>query len=116
MGVQEDVKAGLCELAEAHGADLLLIGHAHSSRLRKTFTTSTASHLAHHAPCPTLIIPYKFLGLEPAHSEVRPGPDQPYHPSITYLWGTRYLPRQGTACVMPSSLQHSRVHPAGAPR
>ena len=70
MGVQEDVKAGLCELAEAHGADLLLIGHAHSSRLRKTFTTSTASHLAHHAPCPTLIIPYKYLGLEPAQSEV----------------------------------------------
>ncbi|KAK9832779.1 hypothetical protein WJX81_000319 [Elliptochloris bilobata] len=71
--LKEDVKAGLCELAEAHGADLLVVGHAHSSRLRKTFTTSTASHLAHHAPCPTLIIPYKHLGLEPAQSEVLPG-------------------------------------------
>jgi hypothetical protein len=71
-GAQEDVKAGLCELAEAHGADLLLVGHAHPSRLRKTFTTSTASHLAHYAPCPTLIIPYKHLGLEPAASDALP--------------------------------------------
>ncbi len=72
---QEDVKAGLCELAEAHGADLLLVGHAHPSRLRKTFTTSTASHLAHYAPCPTLIIPYKHLGLEPAASDALPEGD-----------------------------------------
>lgn len=54
---QGDVKDQLCDFAEEHAVDLLVVAASSSVGFKKAFGTSTSSHLAHHAPCPTLVLP-----------------------------------------------------------
>ncbi|KAK9814950.1 hypothetical protein WJX73_002927 [Symbiochloris irregularis] len=55
--VKGDIKDQLCDFAEEHAVDLLVVAASSSVGLKKAFGTSTSSHLAHHAPCPTLVLP-----------------------------------------------------------
>ena len=56
--VQGDVKEQLCDFAEEHAVDLLVVAASSHVGFKKAFGTSTSSHLAHHAPCPTLVLPW----------------------------------------------------------
>ncbi|BDA48548.1 hypothetical protein COCOBI_12-2280 [Coccomyxa sp. Obi] len=73
--LKEDPKSGLCDFLEENSIDLVIVGYATTSRLRKTLNlgqVSLSSHLLHHAPCPTLVIPFKSLSSEGSVPEALP--------------------------------------------
>jgi nucleotide-binding universal stress UspA family protein len=61
MTVSFDIVRGhaadqLVRVAQAQGADLLVIGHKGHSRLHNLLLGSTADRLVEHSPCPVLVV------------------------------------------------------------
>lgn len=57
---QGDIKSELVDFAEEHAVDLLVVAASSNVGLKKAFGTSTSTHLTHHAPCPTLVVPTRI--------------------------------------------------------
>lgn len=55
-----DIKSELVDFAEEHAVDLLVVAASSNVGLKKAFGTSTSTHLTHHAPCPTLVVPTRI--------------------------------------------------------
>ena len=55
---------GLHEVAEAEGADLIVVGSTHHGTVGRTFIGSTSERLLHGAPCPVAIAPKGFAAEE----------------------------------------------------
>ncbi|EIE27643.1 hypothetical protein COCSUDRAFT_64320 [Coccomyxa subellipsoidea C-169] len=75
--LKDEPKSGLCDFLEENSIDLVIVGYVSTSRLRKTLNlgqASLSSHLLHHAPCPTLVIPFKSLSSEGSVPEALPAP------------------------------------------
>ncbi|CAL5223992.1 g6605 [Coccomyxa viridis] len=65
--LKDDAKQGLVDFLEENNIDLVITGTATTSRFRKTLNlgqSSLSSHLLHHGPCPTLVIPFKSMNSE----------------------------------------------------
>lgn len=64
---QGDPKAAIPAWCEAEGIELVLLGTRSGGNLRKKLSGGSVSgHLIDHCPCPCLVVPYSYLGLEEA--------------------------------------------------
>lgn len=51
-----DAGAALCRLAEARGADLLVVGSRGHGRFRRALLGSVSSYAVNNAPCPVIVV------------------------------------------------------------
>lgn len=57
----EDVREEMIKLARFHGADYLVVGSRGLGKLGSVVLGSTSDYLAHHAPCPVILVRKKTL-------------------------------------------------------
>ena len=87
LGLRADIRAEtgdpgerICAVAEAEKMNLIVVGSHRSGVLRRVLGRSVSDDVAHHAPCPVLLV---------RHPSARPSPGQMPGPSETRLSGAQ---------------------------
>lgn len=63
--LQGDSKSALASFCESEEVELLIIGSRSTGMIRKKFGGGgVSSHLIDNAPCPCLVVPYKYMGVD----------------------------------------------------
>ncbi|PRW57460.1 universal stress [Chlorella sorokiniana] len=95
VALQGDAKNALQSFCESEDIELLVMGTRSGGKIRKKLSGGgVSSHLIDNAPCPCLIVPYRYIGVhvdegrDTADEEVGEGSLSPYPSSLPGLGGS----------------------------
>lgn len=54
--VEGEAGPAVCEAAQDHGVDVIVVGSHGKGALKRTFLGSVSQHIIQHAPCPVLVV------------------------------------------------------------
>lgn len=106
VALQGDAKNALQSFCESEDIELLVMGTRSGGKIRKKLSGGgVSSHLIDNAPCPCLIVPYRYIGVhveegrDTADEEVGEGSLSPYPSSLPGLGSSPPASREGLSVM-----------------
>lgn len=113
--LQGDPKSSITTFCESEGIELLIIGSRSGGKIRKRLSGGgVSSHLIDNAPCPCLVVPYKWMGVDDGGTGDEELGSSPSSPAAASLAGWASPGAAGTSDAAVQTEGRAALPQAGA--